>query len=226
MTKRLFPIIIFILLSCFQIYAQSVGVKGGFNFAKVSIDSDYDDLSEHMTLNTGFTIGATFEFPIKSFLSINSDLLMMKKGYLITEHDYGLLNDGEEMFRVYDKTNIYYLNIPVRIKFAHSLKNKLLFIEIGPYLGIALKAIQHYNDYHIGEGSERTKIDIHIGGDNGRFKRTEVGISIGAGIEIKKLKLGFYYDYGLTNIQSKKHDYAKIYNRNFGIAVTYKLFQF
>ncbi|MDR0517635.1 MAG: PorT family protein [Fibromonadaceae bacterium] len=85
--------------------------------------------------------------------------------------------------------NSHYIEIPLLI----SLKFSVLRINAGPYYGICIST------------------------NDSDFDSNDFGISTGLGFDIGWLYIGGFYDYGLTNISSKR--YFDVYNRTLGFNI-------
>ncbi|MDR0515499.1 MAG: PorT family protein [Fibromonadaceae bacterium] len=100
----------------------------------------------------------------------------------------GIMYIGKGMDDDYeDRITLHYIEFPLFV----SLKFSVLRINAGPYYGIRLKA--------------------------GDFEGNDFGLSMGFGFDIGWFYIGTFYDYGLTNISSKR--YFDIYNRTLGFNI-------
>lgn len=205
-----------ICLTAFQSYSQTFRLKGGVNRSNVLYENASGNLSSitDMTLQ-GFHVGATMENTLSEVLSLESGLLVSLKGFKIDEYLDGVV--------VRNKTNLYYLDIPVALKAKFDLgKSSKWYVAAGPVLdiGIAGNYVTVY-DWH--GDSQLVKEKITWGNGEGEIKRFDIGLTFGSGIEFGLWQIGVYYDFGLTDISPDANPENTIKNRLWKISVGYKL---
>jgi hypothetical protein len=169
---------------------------GGLNLSNMAFKTD--DISISPSTKAGFHIGASFEIPIFKIISIEPALLFSAKGCKISDF----------------KTNLYYLEVPINVKATFDVKVVKIYGALGPYIGIALFGNNKVED-------EKESIEW---GSDGDFKRIDVGLTFGAGVEIGAIPIyfGLSYSLGLSNISANSDGDASVNNRVFGISVGYK----
>lgn len=200
-------------------FAQTFGIKAGLNLANVLAEDDEDSYSDDFEMNPGFHAGATAEFPIAGILSFETGLLLSTKGFRLSEEEdlFG------ETFKTVYKMNLLYLDIPLTAKASFDLGGAKIYGAFGPYIGAGLSGKTKSEVTYMGE-TEKEEEDIEWGNDaeNDDLKRLDFGLSMGAGIEIKAVQIGFSYGLGLANISAETEDGLKINNRVLGISLGYK----
>ena len=173
--------IIFIVLAVFtQIAnAQTFGIKGGVNFAKMT------DLGYTQKSIIGFHFGPVVDYKLRESLYFNSGLLYSLKG-VKTE---GMGEYGKDIWTL--KLNC--VEIPLNIAYKYSLgETSKIFIQAGPCIGYTING---KND--TGEKS----YNVHFGNEN-QLRRFDFGISIGAGYEFHSLVTNLSYQLGRNQFDS------------------------
>lgn len=217
--KNLVRILTFSLISLFvyQANAQNIAIKGGLNLANMLQKDDDDTYSNDFKMNLGFHIGATVDFPINDFLSFEPGLFITTKGYKVDEKDERI-NTEFSM-----KANLYYLDVPLSLKASHDLGNLKIYGAAGPYIGFGLSGKMKSTVKFMGEEKTDTE-NVKWGSDDGDdLKRLDLGLAIGAGVEVSSFIIGLSYDLGLANISAYQEDGLAMKNRALKLTVGYKL---
>ncbi len=167
-----------------------------------------------MTLQ-GFHVGATMENSLSEMLFLETGLLVSLKGFKINEYIDGVV--------VRNKTDLYYLDVPVALKAKFDLgAASKWYVTAGPVfdIGVGGNYITVY-DWHGANQTEKEK--IKWGNNEGEINRFDVGITFGGGIEFGLWQVGVYYDLGLMNIASDTNQDNILKNRLWKVSVGYKL---
>src|SRR5262245_20809632 len=188
-------------------YAQksSAILKGGVNFANVSINDD-GDIDDAKSL-TSFQLGIVGDFHLVSFLSLQPGLLFTGKG---TKTQIG--TEGQNGYSK-ATTNPYYIEVPVNLVFKTPTGPVKFFAGAGPYLAIGVAGktkvegqtiLGSYKAEERIEWSDDdpTTLDYEEGAGFGIMKRFDYGLNVMLGIETSNLVLGVNYGYGLAKLQS------------------------
>jgi hypothetical protein len=174
-------LIIAFSVACLFTMAQekdiSFGAKGGFNMATFQE-------SINTKSKPGIVAGITVDYNIKDDFFILSGLEYVVKGNKV---------DGGEGNG--DGIDLNYLQLPVHIAYKYELTQDIkLVADIGPYFAygirgkIKYKAIGDYEAYDINAF------------DDGAYKRFDLGLGLGAGIEVSRINIRIGYDHGLSKI--------------------------
>ena len=207
-----FFLIIIISMISFHSYAQSFGVKGGLNLANMIVeDEDGGPITgDELKMNPGFHIGAAFDYPFSDILSLETGLILNTKGFKIKE----------ELSAITLKTNLIYIDIPITLKASYDLGGVKLYGLAGPYVGMGLSG---KNKVEMDDETDSEKIVWGNNVDTDNYKRLDMGLSFGGGIEISTIQIGISYDLGLANI-FPDNDYGYIAkNRVLKFSVGYLL---
>ena len=200
-------------------YAQTFGVKAGLNLSNMLVEDDDDTYSDDFKVNPGFHVGATAEFPITELFSFETGLLLSTKGVKVSEEETFM---GETV--KYDQIlNLIYLDIPLTAKASFDLGGARIYGVFGPYIGMGLSGKSKFEITAMGE-TETDEEDIKWGSDEDEddLKRLDLGLTMGAGVEISSIQIGLSYGLGLANISTYTDGGSKISNRVLGISVGYK----
>lgn len=198
-------------------YAQTFGVKAGLNLSNMLVEDDDDTYSDDFKVNPGFHVGATAEFPITELFSFETGLLLSTKGFKVSEEETFM---GETV-KYESKLNLIYLDIPLTAKASFDLGGARIYGVFGPYIGMGLSGKSKFEITAMGE-TETDEEDIKWGSDEDDFKRLDLGLTMGAGVEISSIQIGLSYGLGLANISTSTDGGSKISNRVLGISVGYK----
>jgi len=124
------------------------------------------------------------------------------------------------------RLNLIYVDIPLLAKGYYSVRNNKIFGTVGPNLGLGLfgksktertGTSQNTNEEHVIEwGSDK---------DEDYLKRLDLGLSVGAGIQVSDLEIGLNCQISLFNVSSFVNDGDKIRNRILALTLAYKFNQ-
>lgn len=162
------------------------GLIGGASFAKLSVDTD-SKIGIKRPIRSGFSLGGILEVQISKRYSIYLEPIYAEKG---SETD--LPSPGDDL----DNTlELNYLLFPIHLKVRFNYGKVNPYIFAGPYLGYAskLQMVMKNTDEVIDVKDE--------------FRRSDLGVDIGAGTEIQVVKKLFIavdgrYSIGLRDISA------------------------
>ena len=233
--NRLLPVFIlsFLISSGNKLYGQkevtlpdwllpNIGIKAGLNLSNFLEEDNESAISTDYTMNKGFHAGLTFEIHMGKLFSFEPGLLFSMKGYnYYDEWHNDSLNQDEAH---YEEMRLYYLDIPLNMKASLDIGKFIIYGTAGPYLGIGLSGKEYYYDEIDGvtTDDEEEKISWGNNENKDRLRGLDYGLTLGAGIEVWYLQLGFAYDLGLANISVYRENDYKINNRVLRISLTYK----
>ncbi|MBI9033485.1 MAG: PorT family protein [Bacteroidales bacterium] len=211
--------IAFIICMTSASFAQTFGVKAGFNASNfLAMDKD-DTYSDDFKMNPGFHIAATAEYPLTDMFSFETGMGLSTKGYRIDESETIL---GHTL-TVKGGTNLLYVDIPLTAKATFDLGKAKVYGVFGPYLGFGIIGKMKYELSVMGE-SETEETEIKWGSDEAKddIKRFDYGLIIGAGVDINAIQFGLSYGLGLANISAYTDNHSLINNRVLGLSIGYK----
>ncbi|MEO5684024.1 MAG: porin family protein [Chitinophagaceae bacterium] len=197
------------MLFTFGAYAQegNVYLKGGFNLANVSINSD-GRIDDAKSLSS-FNVGIMGDVPLGRLLALQPGLLFTGKG---TKTQSGQPSDAT-YFKA--SSNPFYIELPLNmvIKIPLGSKSSSLFVGAGPYaaIGVAGKNKTEGKSFGVAFNSSEniqfsnddpTTFDEQEGAGFGIMRRFDFGLNGTAGLQLNGLLLSVNYGYGLTKINS------------------------
>ena len=195
-------------------FAQTFGVKAGLNLSNQISKSNNYTFSDDYKMNPGFHIGATAEFTISHFISIETAMLITTKGYK--------MSIGDSTFEFKVNSNLFYLDIPLTAKVTFGVGAVEICGVFGPYLGIGLSGKDKIEQTIQGE-TETFNETIKWGSDQEHdYRRLDFGLTMGVVVEINSIQIGLSYGLGLANISSYTFNGHDEYNRVIGLSVGYK----
>lgn len=197
-SKILLMFIIIMLTT--ESFTQNFGIRAGLNLSKMLIKDDDEKYSDDLKIKPGFHLGATVEFPIDEMFGIETGIIASTKGFKLNEEDVGYNGSW----------TLYYIDIPINGKVYYDAGDVKIYGAFGPYLGIGI-----YGASKATYMDETEIEDIEWGNDDDEddLKRFDMGLSFGAGVEIKSFIMGISYNLGLMNISPYFEDGFKIKNR-------------
>ena len=180
---------IFVLISIlysYQAKAQQICIKGGLNLSNMLFENENDEQwVDDPIIKSGFHTGLTFDIPLDDFLSLESGVFVTTKG---ANWSTGYSKD---------RLDLYYLDIPLTLNVFHVFDGGLrLYGKAGPYADMGLTITQKtiYGDETIRDVIPWKDID------KSQFKRFDMGLILGGGIEIHSFLVEITYDLGIYNI--------------------------
>ena len=207
-------ITVLIVATTITAHAQTFGLRGGMNLSNMLMKYNDEVWSEDFKMNPGYHVGLAVDVPIDKWLSFESGLLISTKGYKYSEE-----GDG---YKVENKLNMLYLNIPLTPKATINTGKVKLYAVAGPYLSIGLGGKwKSTNTYNGNTETDSEKISWGSDGENDDFKRLDFGLTMGGGVLINALQIGVTYDLGISNILPEAPDNSKIKNRVLGVTCAY-----
>ncbi len=214
--KNLKSMLVTVLMvtSAITVHAQTVGLRSGMNLSNMLMKMGDEVMSENLKMNPGYHVGVALDFPIEDWLSIESGLLLSKKGFKVSEEGDGYSSEA--------KMNLLYLNMPVTPKATINAGKVKLYVVAGPYLAYGISGKTKYTMTYNGD-SESESDEIKWGDDpeNDDLKRIDFGLSMGGGVLIDAFQIGIAYDLGLSNISVITDYDTKIKNKVLGFTCAY-----
>lgn len=187
--KRLFVTTIIALTISTGAFAQRLLIKGGMNLPYMT--------EQGANMRMGFNIGPGFEINIGNMFSLETAVLFTTKGFKNKQPDYTT------------KINMLNLEIPINAKLYFNVGAIKLFGEVGPYLGIGVggKIKREFTN------GKSTAQNIVWGSEDGHYKRLDVGLNVGAGIEFFPVQISLQYGIGLVDLGPS--DFNRVLALNF-----------
>ena len=197
-----FLLVVAITLATQLAFAQEIkiGLKAGVNFANQVYTVEGISISPSSV--TSFHFHGLVDVPLSPVFSIQPGIGISGKGVEV---------EGDENFGA-GKIDIMYLDIPVNAvaKFPIPALGKV-FIGAGPYAGIGLS----------GKGKANGESEDVEFGDDGDFKRGDLGVNFLGGLELNQgIMFNVNYGLGLANVTPSIDEIdVKTKNRVFTISV-------
>jgi hypothetical protein len=201
LTKTLF--FICLLIISIQSFGQKIGAKAGFNFSNMVEKDDFN--TNNNLIKPGFHLGVIATIPIMDMISIEPGIQISLKGA------------RQELGGVKYKENLTYLEFPILGKFSYKLGDLTFIGLFGPAIGIGLSG-----KYTIKDDGDKDTESVEWGtGDNDDLRRPDLGLMIGAGIEMESFQFTLSYNLGLANIAASTDGGYKVKNRVIGLSAAY-----
>lgn len=202
--KKVLLSIAFMAAAATSAFAQipQLGIKGGVNFADVSVSSG--SVSASLGTLTTYSVGVFADLKAGA-ISIQPGLFYTGKGFKATN---GNSADGSAEF------NLHYLQLPVNFVYHVPIVVGNIYFGAGPFAAMGITGKAKAND---GSGTSVSE-DVHFGDGPNDIKKMEYGLQGIAGLQLKGgFLVGLSYDLGLTNIANEAD--GSIKNKVLGISV-------
>jgi len=201
-----------------QAQAQ-VAIKAGVNYASISESAsleEYESLENKSV--AGFQAGLSFDLGLSSMFTIQPELLFIQKGGKST---YVFNADNKVVSRLYYN----YVEVPVlaKLKF-YQEDGGGLYVLGGPFIGLAISGKSKTTTTLLGN-TTTSEDDFNFDNDTEaeRQRRTDWGVSFGAGVKFGHMFLDARYNLGINNLldsDANNQNDNKPYRRTRGIGVT------
>ncbi|MCF0055115.1 porin family protein [Dyadobacter sp. CY356] len=190
--------------------AQTFTAKAGLNLGNVK-EKGGGGINPDYNMNPGFHVGMAVAFPINTWLAVEPALVFDQKGAKYKQTLLGTDIDAS--------IRLNYIDIPVNLKVSQKMENDMrIFATAGPYLGIGLSG-----KIKADVGGQKVDEKVVWGSnDDDMYKRTEVGVTFGTGVEFNMIQLGLSYDLGLSNTSAVTEEDYSSKNRVLRFSVGYR----
>ncbi len=197
--------------------AQSQVLKGGINFANISITND-GDIDDANSL-TSFQVGISGDIKILPVLFFQPGILFTGKGSKTQSGDPSSLNYSKAT------SNPMYIEIPANFVFKTPTGTIKFFAGGGPYLAVGVSGkiknegkiagLSYSNERNIEFSSDDpSTLNYEEGAGYGILKRFDYGLNATAGIQATKIVLAVNYGFGLAKLQSGTNSSADDKNKH------------
>lgn len=228
--KLIFAILILSIVFSSELLSQSISFRAGLNIAKMTSGVDDLDLETANSLiyndyksQYGIQFGMFYDFYITNNISIESGLMYSSKGgEMRKNYDY------PSLYGIYVlKINLNYIELPIVAKYTHEFGKIKVFVSGGGYLGMGLTGeIYELRDVNGNYGEIRESV-IWVQKDYGlitnHYKREDIGLIFGAGVDYSHLLIGLNFSFSLKNISPYGDNGHYIKNQVFSIYLGYRL---
>ncbi len=203
-------------LTCVLSLAQETkfGIKGGLNLSNQTDNVMKSITSTNNSMMLGYNLGTFLEFNLSSKLAIQPEILFSYQGNKYTFNDVirPSFDSPDEYFTYQVSNELYYINIPVMIKYYFIKKVSL---EFGPQLGVLLGSKSNFS-------FSTPSLGNYSNTDKHSYKSIDYGINLGASYHFTKyISTELRYNFGLYNVNNKTSNEIK--NRVISISINYKL---
>ena len=212
------------LFSVAHAQKPSAFIKGGINFANISIKDNGATDDNKMLM--GFHIGFQGDLPIAPVLSIQPGIFFTTKG---SKTQSGSPTDAN-YFKA--STNPMYIEVPVNLVFKAPVgEQSKFFVGAGPYIAIGV-AGKNKVDYKIAGNSFHSEKNIDWSNEDNSssdplvnfgystIRRFDYGLNGTAGVEGNKAIVSVNYGYGLSKLRPNSDNGADDNNKHRVISVT------
>lgn len=175
-----------VALTAGPVAAQGLGVKGGLNLSRFSVDPEEPDVN--FPYDYGPT-GGIFVASGSGAVGIQVEALFSRKGTKI--------EDGLDEARI----TLDYVDFPLLLRFNGMPANgTTFFATFGPTIGVNIRARQ--------EAPDGTETDI-----KDDVEQIEYGLTGGLGVQVEGISLEARYTYGFSELNKMADDGTKIRHR-------------
>lgn len=213
---KILSVVAIIFLGTTDAFAQRYGFKLGANLANMKMNINSTDISSDNKIITGMHLGPIAEFSLNDMFSIETGILGSLKGYKSHYEETILNKTFESTSRLY----LLYIDVPLIAKVGFKVGKSKIYVDAGPYMGIAAMGKNINISKTDGATEESTTTDMKFGNTtDSNFKRLDFGLTAGAGIEIGAVQISASYGLGLANLAPKHLEGFKATNKVIGISM-------
>ncbi len=188
--------VLFLIFSS-HVAGQHFGVNGGLDILGAGYDFEGEPVKTKRQM--GFHVGGTIEFQLSDAFVISSGVIFTEKGF---QEDIQISGDN--------KTTFFYFDIPALLIYKVHTGFNYIYFQGGPYLGLGLFTNLTGDDFEIDNG---------FGPDPEQYRRTDLGMKFGGGIETGPWRFGICYNLGLMDIRNAKD--TNVRNMVLGLDITF-----
>ncbi len=224
MKKIIITLLLFVVATPF--FAQKLGLQAGYTLTNTSVGIDYSQSKIGFATKpaSGFTVGPIFSWDFMK--NLGADIAIMAN---MRSADFKI-SYKDQVPTVFKQT-LYYLDIPLHAYFKYEIKDVALTIFAGPSFNIGLDGSNYaYYDNEMQKPKFNSAIDqTQLFGKEDdsnlsptSYKRFEIGIDLGIGVEYKNILFKASWMQGMNNItQNKSYPYG-LEDIGAGIKHTYR----
>lgn len=191
---------------------KQFGIKFGFSLSNAKIQvptsfmsGDYKNIGDNLMGLPGFHVGIVNQLNISEYVAIQPGIMLATKGY----------KARLSVLKTTLTSMNYYLEIPIQIMGKYDFGKVEVFGLAGPVLDIGLFG-KTKTSFDADEGFSNFKNNqSQILGEEGRLKRLDIGLDMGAGVEVMDmLQFSLHYVLGFMNQYKTKEemDFPPKYN--------------
>lgn len=173
-----------------------IAIKAGVNFASISESATlegYESLKNNSV--AGLQAGLSFDLGLSKVFTIQPELLFIQKGGKST---YVINSDNKIVSRLYYN----FVEVPVLAKLKFFDEDGSGFYVVGgPFIGLAFSGKQKVSTTLLGNTTtdERT-FEFENDTEGERQRRTDFGVSFGAGVKFGQVFIDARYNLGINNL--------------------------
>jgi hypothetical protein len=209
--KKLLLATVVLLVAGAGVLAQApqFGVKLGGNLSTISTNSGIEGLAS----NPGFQVGLTLDYELSPDVYLLSGLELVQKGFKVEGKIEGVSGTIT--------AKPMYLQIPVLFGYKFDVGNNAKFVpQAGPYLAYGFGGKMTAK---ASSGDMKMSVDTDYFDDDNDIKKADIGLTVGAGLELGKIGVNLGYSIGLMNVaDTESGDDTSIKNGSFFLSVGYK----
>ena len=197
MLKKILLLAVFCTGGMISLSAQdNWGIRGGLNMSTLDMTEAVFVGGNSNKYKEGFRIGFVGNVEGKRMFSIQPGLYFS----MIGSRFKGEIKD----VKTTESDRLFYFQLPVlgSLNFKMKSAGKKWHLDAGPYVAYAVGGKAKFKE----KGAD-VKVSLFSEGEDGKqgtLKKFDWGLTFGAGITVKRLFAGIYYDLGMINIANKK----------------------
>lgn len=208
-TTRFFSAI-FLFFYFTSLFAQDeppfrFGIKGGGNLYS-GVLNVAPEISKK--LHVGYQLGFTAEYKFKDNAYLQTEVSFITKGVVYKSTE--TLGNGVKQWT--QDFTLNYMQVPLLIAYKLEIEENIsLYFHGGPYFAYGIGGKTRLKiTYKQTEGEDVETSQDSFGEDG--FKKLDIGIRFGSGLEFEKCTIGFDFEYGFTNISRKNTKLSSLLN--------------
>ncbi len=210
---------LFLVIAATPFFAQKLGLQAGYSLTNATATIDYSQrtIGFERKPTSGFTVGPIFSWDFMKNFGADIAIMANMRG---ADFKVGYKDNVPTVF----KQTFYYLDIPLHAYFKYEIENVALTIFAGPSFNIGLEGSNYaYEDTKVQKPIFHSEIDqTELFGKEKSYKRFEIGIDLGIGVEYKNILFKASWMQGMNNISQNKSAPYGLTEIGAGIKQTYR----
>ena len=199
-------VLLLVLFVSSQMSAQSFLIRGGLNLSNTFHTEDFFEVDSR--IKGGFHLGGSVILPFNKEFSLDLGLQISNKSYEVE------LVDLFESISV--NYNLYYLEIPMKLRYTRHFEEIGVFGAFGPYVGYGLAGRMKIETKAFGMTTSAEEFDNYFSESE---NKVDAGLVLEAGIEYQRFLVSLSYTRGLLVQEDLFLGSSQVY----GLSLGYKI---
>ncbi len=217
---------VFFSMSFMLSFAQTFGLKAGYNISTYTFDESALIYGLTMHKQPGFHVGLNFSVDFSKNVSLETLLSLNSKGI---QSKYV---DPKEKADYKTTTKLYYIDLPVSLKYKVPIGNFNVFAMGGGYIGSGLYGTRKFKDNSEVATPSSTSLRefespviFNSKEKETATKRLDYGFVYGAGVEYKLFSISAQHMLGMADLYKEASNQHRVFQISLGYTFRHQAFK-